>query len=144
MKAVCPCPEPALKDKYHYFYTGYNQRANTQKFMMFDQAEAPYLGSGDLWEYNLLKQLKEGSVELTREQNERLFELIEAATQERVDMSSKGWKKVYEFMFSQDDRLFLFVMNQLRKMLGNRKPIPKRSKTQKHKQAIEEKRNKIF
>ena len=34
-----------------------------------------------------------------------------------------GWKDVHNFIFKNDTRNFVFVMNQLRKVLGNREPI---------------------
>lgn len=59
-------------------------------------------------------------------------------------MSSGGWKKVTDFLFSSDERIFMFVMNQLRKKLGNRPPIQKKAKTKESKAAIDEKKRKVY
>lgn len=43
--------------------------------------------------------------------NERLVELVEEAVQNKVAMSSDGWQKVNEFIYNNDHRNYLFVMN---------------------------------
>ena len=39
-----------------------------------------------------------------------------------------GWHKVYDFIFKSDKRCYFFVVNQLPKKLGGKKPIKKKSK----------------
>lgn len=91
--------------------------------MTFDHKEAPTLNHHDLWGYHVLKQLE--TEDLGNIDDERLIELVESAFEERIKMSSDGWTKVSDFILGNDEKIFMFVLNQLRKKLGNRPPIPK-------------------
>lgn len=42
---------------------------------------------------------------------------------EIVEKDTKSWKKIYEFIYNSDDRRYLFVINQLRRMLGGKIPL---------------------
>lgn len=64
----------------------------------------------------------------------------------RKQTESSGWRKVYDFLYKSDDRNYFFVMNQLRRTLGNRKPIKKNRRriTAEGRQKVEEKKKLFF
>lgn len=62
----------------------------------------------------------------------------------RVQMSSEGWPKIFHLIFQRAPGEALFIINQLRKTLGNRKPIQKRAKTNEYVVKLAERKKKIF
>jgi hypothetical protein len=39
---------------------------------------------------------------------------------------SSGWRYIHNFITHNDERVYLFVVNQLRKKMGNRQPVQKK------------------
>ena len=66
--------------------------------------------------------------------------------EEGVRQKSTTWNEVDHFIRKEDERVYLFVINQLRKKLGNRQPLPKKKlkKTISSVQIKTEKINQLF
>ena len=110
---MVPIPEPKLFKKFAYFYEPYNYNCNTKKFMTFDDE--------------------------TEQQNQRPKSSVGSAP---TYHSKNSWGQVHDFIHKNDERVYVFVVNQLRRKLGKREPI-KKTKLRKTTQEIENKKERI-
>lgn len=109
---MVPIPEPKLFKKFAYFYEPYSYNCNTKKFMTFD---------------NEAEEVRQPKSSVGKESSYR---------------SKNSWGQVHDFIHKNDERVYVFVINQLRRKLGKREPI-KKTKPRKNIQDIQIKQDRI-
>ena len=112
-----PARGGSLEKKFTFFYKPYNYIINTQKFMKFEEEPTPEV----LEEQRVLAPCF-ANLKLTPWTDNRPESLVvhdRAVGEHLRDFEDcQSWRDVHNFMFSSDQRTYLFVLNQLMRMLG--------------------------